>query len=113
MTHDSQVAPAHSWSDVRARAADEGRLDEQKLAAHKQRLLATQLAHELAQRRQAAGTDLEVLAKLLEVPPAELALIEQGQLDQLRVATLRAYVSALGGELHITAKFADEQPPND
>lgn len=108
MTHDSQVAPAHSWRDARARAVSQGRLDEHRLAAHKQRLLAAQLAHELTQRRQATGTDLEALAKRLEVPPAELALIEQGQLDQVRVGTLRAYVSALGGELHITAKFEDE-----
>ncbi len=52
---------ARKWKEIRARAISEARLDDQKIAAHKGRLLAPQLGYELAQRRQNADIELEEL----------------------------------------------------
>lgn len=100
------------WKEVRARAISEARLDDQKIAAHKGRLLAPQLGYELAQRRQNADIELKELPQRLQVPAVELTYILQGQLDRVRVATLRAYISSLGGKLRITVRFGDEHTPS-
>lgn len=47
MTRDDRGVPAaERWRDVRARAVSDGRLNEQQVAAHKERLRAAQLGRE-------------------------------------------------------------------
>jgi hypothetical protein len=35
--------------------------------------------------------------------------IESGNLEHVEIATLRAYIQALGGELHLVADFEGDQ----
>jgi hypothetical protein len=38
-----------------------------------------------------------------------VASIERGDMDHTEIATVRAYVGALGSEVEIVAKFGDER----
>lgn len=110
MPHQNSRAPrTKRWRDVRAKAVKEGRLDERAVAAHKRRLLAATHHHALTERRQAAGLTQGDLAERIRIPETDITHIEQGQLDELRVATLRAYVRELGGDLELAAQFGDER----
>ncbi len=89
---------ATTWRDVRAKAVREGRLNEEALAAHKRRLIAANIGHALAERRQAAGLTRAELATRLGVPETHVAHLEDGHPDEIRFATLRAYLRALRGD---------------
>ena len=45
----------------------------------------------------------------MNVTQSRVSRIERGDIDHAELATIRAYVQALGGELHITADFGDEK----
>lgn len=99
MPHQKPHAPgATTWRDVRAKAIREGRLNEEAVAAHKRRLIAANIGHALAERRRAAGLNHAELAAHLGVPETHVARLEDGHPDEVRFATLRAYLRALRGE---------------
>jgi hypothetical protein len=91
---------------------DEFLPDEDALVARVQRLLKTGAAtepdrirflQELRTRRNVAQT---TIAERLGVRQPTVSKIERR--EDLSLSTLRRFVEALGGELHITAEFADE-----
>ena len=45
----------------------------------------------------------------LGVSQSRVSRIERGDMDRTEIATVRAYVGALGGEVEIVAKFGDER----
>ncbi|HRP46952.1 MAG TPA: helix-turn-helix domain-containing protein [Trueperaceae bacterium] len=96
MLHQKPRAPG--WRDVRAKAIREGRLNEEAVAAHKRRLIAANIDHALTERRQAAGLTRAELAARLGIPETHVARLEDGHPDEVRNATLRAYLRALRGE---------------
>jgi len=96
------------WKDVRAQAAAAGHLDEQRVAQHKAQALAQVRGHRLGELRQAAGLNQETLAQRLGVSQSRVSRIERGELDHTEIATLRAFLGALGGELEITVKLGDQ-----
>ena len=49
------------------------------------------------------------LANRLGVSQSRVLRIERGDLDRSELATVRACVGALGGEVEIVAKFGDER----
>jgi predicted transcriptional regulator len=100
---------AKSWSDVRRRAASEGRLDEARVAGEKKRLLSEMRAHRLAELRKAYGLNQEEMAERLRISQSRVSRIERGQLEQSQVATLKAYIESLGGELELSARFGSER----
>lgn len=100
---------AKTWKDVRAKAVAGGRLDEARIAAHRDRALAEVRAHKLAEIRSAYGLNQTALAERLGISQSRVSRIERGDLAHAQLATLRAYVEALGGELEITAQFGDER----
>lgn len=100
---------AKRWKDIRSKAVGEGRLNEEGVADRKTRLLAEVRAHRLAELRSAYGLNQEAIAERLHVSQSRVSRIERGQLDQSQIATLRAYVHALGGELEVAARFGDER----
>ena len=72
-------------------------------AEHKARLVAERVS--LEQLREGLGISQEELATLLEVrQPAISKLVRR---PDMKVSTLRDLIAAMGGELHITATFAD------
>jgi predicted transcriptional regulator len=48
------------------------------------------------------------LAQALDVSQNRISNLERGELDRSQIDTLRKYVEALGGTLHIEARIGDE-----
>lgn len=103
------MARYRTWKDVRAEAVASGRLDEAKVAEQTRRLLAEVRAHRLAEIRETTGLNQTDIANRLGVSQSRVSRIERGDMDRTEVATVRAYVGALGGEVEIVAKFGDER----
>jgi DNA-binding XRE family transcriptional regulator len=97
------------WKDVRAEAVAAGRLDEASVAEERRRLRAEVRAHRLAEIRESSGLNQTDLADRLGVSQSRVSRIERGDMDHTEIATVRAYVGALGGEVEIVAKFGDER----
>ena len=97
------------WKDVRAEAIATGRLDEARIAEETRRLLAEVRAQRLAEIRESTGLNQTEVANRLGVSQSRVSRIERGDLDRTELATVRAYVVALGGEVEIVAKFGDER----
>jgi predicted XRE-type DNA-binding protein len=98
-----------NWKDVRAEALATGRLDETRIAERTSQLLAQVRAHRLAEVREASGLNQTDIANRLGVSQSRVSRIERGDIDRSEIATVRAYVGALGGEVEIVAKFGDER----
>ena len=100
---------ARSWTDVRAAARATGRLDNVRVAQNYCRLRAQMRAQCLVEIREAFGLNQTDIANRLGVSQSRVSLIERGDIDRAEIATVRAYVGALGGEVEIVAKFGDER----
>lgn len=62
----------------------------------------------LRQLRELLGLTQDELADRLEVGQESVSRFERR--ENVRLSTLRSYVEALGGELHVTASFPDRAP---
>jgi predicted XRE-type DNA-binding protein len=100
---------ARNWLDVRAEALATGRLDPERMAELEREMRAEIRAHRLAEIRETLGLNQTSVANLLGVSQSRVSRIERGDLDHTEIATVRAYVSALGGEVEIVARFGDER----
>lgn len=100
-----------SWEEVKRR------VDEQRKAAgipvrspeekqaDMERLLAEVRAYKLAEIRREQDLTQRDIADSMGVSTPRISAIEHGEIDRTEVATLRAYVRALGGELRVVADF--------
>ena len=100
---------ARNWKDVRTEVRAKVQFDDARVAEHQRRLLAEVRAHRLAEMRKALGLNQTDLASRLAVSQSRVSRLERGDLDHTEIATIRAYVGALGGELEIVARFGDER----
>ncbi|MBA2665435.1 MAG: XRE family transcriptional regulator [Trueperaceae bacterium] len=100
---------ARTWEATRKEAVAGGRMDQQRIVANKERARARVRAHRLASIRADRGLNQTTLAARLEVSQPRVSRIERGDLESTQLATLRAYIEALGGELEVTAKFGDDR----
>jgi predicted transcriptional regulator len=100
---------ARNWKDVRVEAIATGRINEARVAALQRQMLAEVRAHRLAELREAYGLNQANVAQRLGVSQSRVSRLERGDMDHTELATIRAYVVALGGELEIVAKFGDER----
>lgn len=98
-----------NWKTVRDRAVATGRIDEQRVKILKAQALAQVRAYRLAEVRSATGQSQEDLAERLSISQSRVSRIEKGNLEHTELATLRAYVAALGGDLEVTVKLGDER----
>ncbi|WP_105973349.1 XRE family transcriptional regulator [Streptomyces geranii] len=104
-----------SWEETKRQARERRaaaglpvRSPQEKQAAM-DRLTAEVRAHKLAEvRREQALTQRQV-ADSMGVSAPRVSAIEHGELDRTEVATLRAYVEALGGRLRVVADFGDSE----
>ena len=48
------------------------------------------------------------LAKRMRITQPTVSALEAGELDRSAIATLKAYVEALGGTVEVTARFGKE-----
>lgn len=79
--------------------------DEPLVAAYREELIARQRAYQLSEARRKLGLRQEDVAKAMGVSQARVSQIENGVISE--VATLAAYVRALGGQLKIVADFGE------
>ncbi|MGH3872060.1 MAG: helix-turn-helix domain-containing protein [Pseudonocardiaceae bacterium] len=66
-------------------------------------------AWHLAQVRAEQDRTQEEVAHVMGVRQPRISAIERGELDVVTLATLRAYVRALGGSLRVVADFGDQE----
>jgi predicted XRE-type DNA-binding protein len=100
---------ARNWRDVRAEALKTRRISEDGIAEARHRHDEQVRAYRLRQVRQARMARQEDVAAAMKVSQSRVSRIENGDIDRAELATLRAYVQALGGELRVTADFGDEK----
>jgi len=100
---------ARNWREVRAEAVASGRVDLQQVDAKRAEIEAIVRAHRLAEVRKALGIVRQSdIAERMGVSQARVSKLERGDLSHTELGTLRAYVEAMGGELHIAAKFGSD-----
>src|SRR5688572_9901499 len=100
---------ARNWIDVRAEGDAKGRFDRARMEEHRRRMLAELRAYRLKEIREAAGLNQSDFAEQLGVSQSRVSRLERGDMDRTEIATVRAYVGALGGEVEIVAKFGDQR----
>ncbi|WP_239312848.1 MULTISPECIES: helix-turn-helix domain-containing protein [unclassified Frankia] len=96
---------ASTWEQVRAkRPPDEG-----WAAEYRARLDAEVRAYRLREIREEQGLTQAELAERMHVKQPSVSELERGGLDRAGLATIRAYVEALGGKIEIIADFGDRR----
>jgi len=103
------MARARNWRDARAEAIDAGRITEDGVTGARRHHDEQARAYRLRQVRQARMARQEDVAAAMNVSQSRVSRIEGGDIEHAELATLRAYVQALGGVLKVTADFGDEQ----
>jgi transcriptional regulator with XRE-family HTH domain len=76
---------------------------------HRRRMLAELRAYRLVEIREALGLEKRQLASQIGVSRSRVSRIERGDMDRTEIATIRAYVAALGGEVEVVARFGDQR----
>ncbi len=77
--------------------------------AHKKRMLEEVRAYRLRELREASNLTQVELAERLDVSQNRVSRIEHGDIERAQVGTLRKYVEALGGTLHVEVEYGDER----
>lgn len=96
---------AKSLDDVLTkRPADRTAVDE-----HKRRMLDEVRAYQLRELREALGLTQVELAESLDVSQNRVSRLEHGDLERTQVDTLRRYVEAVGGQLHVEVEIGDRR----
>jgi transcriptional regulator with XRE-family HTH domain len=90
---------AKKWDDLKKKMAPAAR------ARVNARVRATLASMPLAEIRKAVGMTQAELAEHLDAGQGSVSKIERAA--DMYLSTLRKYVEALGGELHLTAQFPD------
>ena len=82
-------------------------VNRERVAAHKERMLAETRAYRLRELREAAGLTQAQLAERIGVGQRQVSKIEHGDLDNAKVGTIRNYLEAVGGGLSIEYVLGD------
>ena len=62
-------------------------------------------AYRLVELRKARGLTQQQVADAMGVSQRRVSAIEHGDVDRSELTTLRTYIQALGGQIHIVAEF--------
>jgi predicted XRE-type DNA-binding protein len=103
------IDKGRTWDEVETDLRGAGRIDEDAVAAHRERILAGQRAYRLAEIRRNRGLTQTAVADEMHVSQRRVSAVEHGQLDRTELGTVVAYVQALGGRVEIIADFGDER----
>lgn len=79
--------------------------------SHKKRMLEETVAYRLRELRERNGLSQVQLADLMQVSQNRVSRIENGDIERSQVDTLRKYVEALGGKLHLEIALGDQLLP--
>lgn len=94
-----------SWSDVRVKRP----VNEAVVADHVARMAAEERAYRLREIREEQGVTQKELADRMSLTQPTISALESGDLDRSGLATLKAYVEALGGTVEVTATFGNRR----
>ncbi len=72
---------------------------------HKRRMLEEVRAYQLRELREEVGLTQVQLADTLDVSQNRVSRLEHGDLERTQLDTLRRYVEAIGGRLHIEVEI--------
>lgn len=90
-----------SWQEVRAEPGiTPDRRDHARKATD-----AYVTGYRLAELRKSVGVTQVELARLMGIGQPRVSAIERGDIGSLTVASVRCYVEALGGDVHLVAHF--------
>ncbi|QQS02856.1 MAG: helix-turn-helix transcriptional regulator [Austwickia sp.] len=84
-------------------------VDRVLVEAHKERLLAEVRAYRLRELREQAGLTQAQLAERIGVGQRQVSKIENGDLDNAKVSTIRGYLEAVGGSMSIEYVLGDQR----
>jgi transcriptional regulator with XRE-family HTH domain len=84
-------------------------LDPAAVAAHIARMGAEERAYQLREIREEQGVTQKELAERMDLTQPTISALESGNLDRSGLATLKAYVEALGGTIELTATFGNRK----
>lgn len=84
-------------------------VDEVKVASHQDSLLGEIRAYELRELRKSAGLSQAELAGRIGVSQRQVSKIENGDLENSKVSTIRRYIEALGGKLEVEYLIGDKR----
>ncbi len=81
----------------------------ERIARHRAEAIAEIVDYTLGELRRARQITQDELARVMATTQPNVSRIEKG--GEMELATLRAYVEALGGRLEVTAVFDDDRFP--
>lgn len=84
-------------------------VDRNVVDGHKKRMLDEVRAYRLRELREALNLTQVELAGLLDVSQNRVSRLEHGDLERTQVDTLRRYVEAVGGRLHVEVEIDDRR----
>ncbi|MFD6860066.1 XRE family transcriptional regulator [Rhodococcus sp. NPDC060090] len=84
-------------------------VDRDAVNAHKTRMLDQVRAYRLKELREALDLTQRDVAERLHVGQNRVSNIERGDLERVRLDTLRRYVDAVGGTLRIEVELGDDR----
>jgi DNA-binding XRE family transcriptional regulator len=105
MTAVEPTPTAKTWREVRAKRPPR----EDQVATHRARMEAEVRAHRLREVREEQGLTQVELAERMHVKQPTVSELERGEIDRAGLATIKAYVEALGGTVEIVADFGDRR----
>lgn len=94
-----------SWKEIRPEVVT----DLDRVAEHRAKLDAEVRAYRLAEIRKEQDLTQSEVAQIIGITQPNVSRLEKGELDSAALATIRAYVEALGGSLRMVADFGDRQ----
>jgi predicted transcriptional regulator len=80
-------------------------VDRAAVNEHKQRMLEEVRAYQLRELREALGITQVQLADALDVSQNRVSRLEHGDIERTQVDSLRRYVEAIGGRLHVEVEI--------
>jgi len=84
-------------------------VDRAAVEDHKRRMLDEARAYHLRELREALGLTQVEIAETLEVSQNRVSRLEHGDIERTQVDTLRRYVEAVGGQLHVEVEIGDRR----
>lgn len=89
------------WSDLR----EQRNTTPQRRTTARESLENEIAAYRLVELRKARGLTQQQVATIMGVSQPRVSAIEHGDIDRSELTTLRTYIEALGGQIHIVAEF--------
>jgi predicted transcriptional regulator len=96
---------ARSWHEIRAERPPR----EDRVTEHRAQMDAEVRAYRLREIRERQGVTQVDLAARMHVTQPSISALERGEIERAGIATIRAYVEALGGHLNVVADFGDQK----